>query len=333
MKSDSFQKMGNYVTKASRGADWIFSKIFGLIFLLGGIFFFAGVLYTGAAEVYQQITWPSTSATIDSMESNTSGSEMTLFLSLTEKDGNLRPARMNYSVDQSIESDEYILPYYLYEGATITVLYQENNPSQLIIAQPVWGFFMVLILPVIFMFVGYLQLSTQASKRFNRWNSDWRLWWAILVLGGLACFIMAYFVDEPAPESVIQSTWVVRLILIGMGLPLFFIGGYKLVHIIRQKREVNNLLTSGTKIEFTDFSTEADKLHVGDDSSDHKKAEVYIIKCVHREAGQALPFVYTSNPILFDPSPYLPDKIIVYVNPTDKYKYYMDVSFLPATSV
>lgn len=233
MKSDSFQKI------AYRVADRIFSKIFGLVFLLGGIFLFAGILYTGVDEVYLQMTWPSTTATIDSIQSNTTESEKILFLSLMEKNGNLKSARLNYSVEQSIESDEYILPYYIYEGATIKVLYQEGNPSQLVIAQPVWGFFAVLILPVIFMFVGYLQLSTQASTRFNRWNSDWRLWWAIFVLGGLICFVMAYFVDEPSPENMIQSTWLVRIILIGMGLPLFFIGSYKIIGIIKQKRVIN----------------------------------------------------------------------------------------------
>ncbi len=330
MDFDFTKKTGNLISKLSNALAWVFSKLFGLIFLLVGLFFFIGFSYFGGIEVLQQITWPSATAAIDSIQRNGSGSELMLFLTLKANDGSVRSTSMNYSVSQSTETDDYNAPSYIYEGATITLKYPKSNPSQLMIAQPIWGLLTALILSSVFVLIGYLELSVAARIRFMLWNKDWRFWWSLFLLGGLACFTMAALVSKPSLESAIQSMWVIRLILIGIGLPLFLVGGYKLIDIFKRKKVLNRLVAEGLKMELNEFNIEEDKFSVWEDPETGKKSQgAFIIKSVLREKGQELPYVFTSEPLFFDPKPYMPEKLIVYVNPNDKYEYYMDLSFLP----
>lgn len=330
MKSNFPDTLTGFFSKVSNAVDWALSKLIGLIFLLFGLGFFIGILYVGGTEIYQQLTWPSASAMIDSVESNAAGSELKLYLTVTEKDANLRSTTLNYPLSQSMESDDYSIPVFIHAGATVKIIYQQNDPSHLVIAQPIWGFLVALLLAFVFAVVGYFQLSAKARTRFMTWNKDWRFWWFIFLLSGLSCFMMAAFVSEPSPESAIQSVWVVRLIMIGIGLPLFLVGSYKLFDIFKRKEVLNELVSAGVKIELRDFSIEEDKFSVREDSETGKKLQgAYKIKSVLREEGQQLPYVFVSEPIFFDPTPYLPERITVYVTPKDKYEYYMDLSFLP----
>lgn len=331
MKSNFAETSTGLFSKVSDTIDWILSKLIGFIFLLGGLGFFIGILFVGGKEIYQQVTWSSASAIIESVERNASGSELNLYLTVTEKDGSIRSTSLVYSLSQSMETDEYSTPIFIYPGATVKVIYQRSDPSHLVIAQPIWGFLVALLMAFVFAAIGYFQLSETARTRFNKWNKDWRFWWSLLFLSGLACFIMAVFLDEPTAESVIQSIWVGRLIVVGIGLPLFLIGGYKLISIVKRKNVLNNLIASGIKLELKEFTVEEDKFSFREDPETGKKLQgAFIIKSVFRKAGEEIPYVFTSQPIYFDPTPHLPQMITVHVNPNDNYDYHMDLSFLPA---
>lgn len=170
----------------------------------------------------------------------------------------------------------------------------------------------------VFIFLGYLQISdsagAKAKLKYVEWNRGFRLGFYAFLVVGLGALAMSVF------ESAIYLFFA---------LPFSLIGGFGLYNFYSKEKTKRELPRSGRKIECTNIIVEQDSISSGYLLGTDERLSPYLIKCSANEPSTNLPFVFVSEPIWFDPKPYLKDTITVFVNPEKYTEYLIDTSFLP----
>lgn len=218
------EKVKNVIRNSNAVADRSISVIVGILFFMFGFFMTGLLVYDEGPWFVRQFTWTTANAVVDEFEIN--GSEAMLTLSIFEDDGSSRVITKAYEID---EEDE------IFVGKPMTALYNPSNIAEVHIHDHVsWGFPVSLAFFLIFMIVGYYLVSLKAQQRFREWNSDWRFYWALFLIAGLATLAMAIDPAEPSADSILQSQWAIRLVFILIGLPLAMVGSYGFFKIYKE---------------------------------------------------------------------------------------------------
>jgi hypothetical protein len=172
---------------------------------------------------------------------------------------------------------------------------------------------------LVFVFIGYLQVSDSAGAKamvkFADWNKGFRFGFFAFLAVGLAGLAMAF------SES---------LFYLFFGIPFTVVGILGLYRYYSKENLRRDLPRTGRKITCTDIAVERDPITRGYVLGSNEQLTPFLIKCTATEPGSTVPFVFVSEPIWFDPKPFLKESIMVYANPKKITEYVVDISFLPA---
>lgn len=174
----------------------------------------------------------------------------------------------------------------------------------------------LLVFGLVFMGIGYVQINDAARlsaiKKFSEWNRNFGLGFISFLVVGLAAFYMAYL-EEP--------------IYLIFGFTFTLVGGLGLFWLYWKAKRKAALPKTGQKLECADIVVEQVRGANGFWVPDQDLP--FVIKCSALEPATNLPFVFVSEPVWFDPKPYIVGAVFVYVNPQNFTEYWMDTSFLP----
>jgi len=172
---------------------------------------------------------------------------------------------------------------------------------------------------LVFVLIGYLQVNdsagTWALAKFADWNKGFRFGFFAFLAVGLAGLVMA------VSES---------LFYLFFGVPFTLVGVLGLNRFYSKEKLKRDLPRTGRKIICTDISVERDPISRGYVLETNEQLTPFLIKCTAIEPGSTVPFVFVSEPIWFDPKPFLQGSITVYTNPKKIKEYVVDTGFLPA---
>lgn len=181
------------------------------------------------------------------------------------------------------------------------------------------GLFAMVAFGLVFVLVGYLQVSdsagAKAQAKFAEWNRGFRFGFFAFSLVGVAGLAM----------SIVESP-----IYLVFGIPFSAVGVLGLYRFYSREKLKRELPRTGQKITCTDITVEEDPISLGYVVGTNEPLTPFLIKCTGIDPGSTVPFVFVSAPIWFDPKPFLKGSITVYVNPKKVTEYVVDISFLPA---
>lgn len=216
----------------------------------------------------------------------------------------------------------------LYVSFTGQVEYDPESEGEI---HPVLGASIGILFGLVFMFIGFLQLSTTA-----------KIWWqrtfpmpvflpSIFLLAGLIILMMVFVVDEPdgGEDVLIQTQFGAQIAFFLFSLPFLAIGYFGLRRHYKRKEKKAYLLANGRKVVLTEFTVEIDQFTSGTEMKTGKFLQAYRIKAAVPISGKNEVLTYSSDPIWYDPTPFLKGSVTVLVNPQDVTEYYIDLSSLP----
>lgn len=295
----------------------IVSRIVGFIFFLAAIAFLSGILYSQTPWIIRAYTWKSATGVIDDM-SESSG-ESVLTIRLTEQDGTERTVKKQEYLDS--ETDLFI-------GKSVDLIYEPGNPNDIFFKVNILGLFIGILFLFCFGFFGLVLCFNAVKQIFDHWNRGYRLLWLLLIAMG---FLAAYLVvnpGEPSDDSAIDmdSIWVVQLIYGTFAIGLLGAGITGIYNLTRKSRKRQALILKGRRIETSDFKVVAQ--HANTFPGDEINNPTYIIRCQAPESGTNLPFVFESEPLNFDPAPYMKATVTILVNPSDVTDYMVEIGDL-----
>ncbi len=181
------------------------------------------------------------------------------------------------------------------------------------------GLLLVIAFGLVFVLIGYLQVSdsagAKAQMKFAEWNKGFRFGFFAFLAGGLAGLAMSIF-ESP--------------FYLFFGIPFTAVGLLGLYRFYSKERLKKELPRTGKKITCTEIFVEEDPISLGTVLGTNEQVIPYVIKCTGPEPGSNVPFVFVSEPIWFDPKPFLKESVTVYVNPKKITEYVVDIGFLPA---
>jgi hypothetical protein len=294
----------------------LLSKFFGAIIFLLGLALVCYILYSEIPWIIREYTWNNATGTITDIVGK-DGSEwydVTLHIEVEEKDGTIRNITKKYFRDTNDEGGTVDINI----GTTKTVLYDPQNPNEVFFTSNILGVLITVAFGGVFILVGYLLISdtagAKAQLKFAEWNRGFRLGFTAFLAVGVIMLIMAIF-ESP--------------VFLFFAIPFTLLGGFGLYRFYSKEKLKTELPRTGQKIECTKIIVEQDSILSGYVVDTDERLSPYLIKCYATELSTNIPFVFESELIWFDPKPYLPDTIPVYVNPRDFTEYVMDISFLP----
>lgn len=216
---------------------------------------------------------------------------------------------------------------FLYVSFTGQVEYDPESEGEI---HPVLGASIGILFGLVFMFIGFLQLSTRA-----------KIWWqrnfplpvllpSIFLLGGLIILSMVFVVEAPdGDDGLIQTQLGAQVAFFLFSLPFLAIGYFGLRRHYKRKEKKAYLLANGRKVVLTEFTVEIDQFTSGTEMKTGKFLQAYRIKAAVPMTGKNEVIQYKSDPIWYDPTPFLKGSVTVLVNPQDVTEYYVDLSLLP----
>lgn len=120
------------------------------------------------------------------------------------------------------------------------------------------------------------------------------------------------------------SLWGTSIIVAGLGVAFFLIGGGLIVKGIRKSRNKEYLLQRGVRIN-TQFQSVSENTHLT-----VKGRHPFNIISQWQDPTTARMHIFESDNIWFNPEKHINvETIMVYIEPKNPAKYYMDISFLP----
>jgi hypothetical protein len=285
----------------------------GSVFILAGIGFICILLYMEGIWAVRQFYWPSTQITVDSLNTEDSGQS---YIALFEDDAGHVKNGIVY--DHTILESEDSYNDGLYEGKSVTALYDKNFPTVFYVVEGWWVYLIIVGFFSIFIGVGYFMVSSKASlklsKKFALWNQGFRFGFGAFLLVGIAALLMA----------MVES-----LIFLIFGVPFTLVGGFGLYNFYQKRRRKQELLQTGRKIEIPNPVVEQDTSNSGTVLETGQFVYPFVIKCTVTMPENPAPLVFISELIWVDPQPYLKESVTIYVNPTNVKEYVFDLSFLP----